>query len=44
MLTITPISFSGIRTLPQGQTKFATLPKLKQDTFQITKDSLKMFK
>ena len=31
MLTITPISFSGIRTLPN--TKHVTTPKLKQDTF-----------
>ena len=34
MLTITPISFSGIRTLPQGHIKFASLPKLNQDTFR----------
>ena len=33
MFTITPISFSGIKTLPQTK-KYATLPKLQYDTFQ----------
>ena len=31
MLTITPVSFSGIRTLPK--TKPVTTPKLEQDKF-----------
>ena len=33
MLTITPISFSGIRNLPKSSFNNATLPKLGQDSF-----------
>ena len=34
MLTIMPISFSGIKTSPQWQVKVATSPRLKHDVFQ----------
>ena len=33
MLSITPISFSGIRNLANTKTKAATLPKMQNDTF-----------